>query len=629
MAPKYDSSSIKIVENIEAVRKRPGMYIGDTGVTGLHHLIWEIFDNAIDECLAGYANKVSVMIKKNGMVVIEDNGRGIPVGIHAKTKKTTVETIFTVLHAGGKFGGEDSAYKVSGGLHGVGATVVNALSEFLKIEIWKDKKYYEIEFENAIVSKKLKVLGSTNKVGTRISFIPDKKVFKAKLSPKKIMDRLKESSFLNKNVAIEVYIEETDTKKVFTSKNGLKDFVLYLNESKKTITIPGYFEGKQQGIEVEIAIQYNDSTDEKVISYANNVKTIEGGSHETGFRTSLTKQINEYARSTNKLKAKDKNLDGGDLREGLTAVILVRIPEADLQFEGQTKGKLGTIKVKGIVETILSERLSLWLIENKEQSDIIVSKALETRMVREAARKARADARAVKDTKKGAKLLSGKLVQAQSRKAEERELFIVEGDSAGGSAKLGRDRKTQAILPLRGKVVNTQKANIKAILANEELSTVIYTIGASFGEDFKLKDSNYGKIIIMTDADTDGAHIQTLLLTFLYRYMKPLIDDGRVYIAMPPLYKIYNKKDHVYCWDDAGVEEAKKKLGTNVEIQRYKGLGEMNYDQLWETTMDPETRQLIKINIDSEILTEKRIVTLMGNDPKERREWIEDNVEFV
>lgn len=631
---EYNDASIQVLEGLEAVRKRPGMYIGSTDGRGLHHLVYEIFDNAVDEALSGYGNEIHVTIHEDNSISVQDSGRGMPVGMHA-SGIPTVEVIFTVLHAGGKFG--QGGYKTSGGLHGVGASVVNALSTWLNVTIVRDGIEYQEKFKDGgKPDGTLQKIGKTRKPnGTQVHFLPDASIFSVtKFSYTTLAERLRESAFLLRGVKItltdlrgEEKVEET-----FLYEEGIKEFVTYLNEEKDTLTPVAYFSGEREGIEVEVAFQYNDGYSENVLSFVNNVRTKDGGTHEVGLKTSMTKAFNEYARKVNLLKEKDKNLEGSDFREGLSAILSVRIPENLLQFEGQTKEKLGTPAARGAVDSVLGEQLGFYLQENSEMSQILVRKAIKAREAREAARKAREESRTGKKRKKGESLLSGKLTPAQSRNPQKNELYLVEGDSAGGSAKQGRDRKFQAILPLRGKVINTEKAKMQDILKNEEINTMIYTIGAGVGPEFAIEDCNYDKVIIMTDADTDGAHIQVLLLTFFYRYMKPLIEAGKVYIALPPLYKVSKgsgKKEVIeYAWTDEELDQMTKKVGRGYMIQRYKGLGEMNAEQLWETTMDPETRTLIRVRIDDAAKAERRVTTLMGDKVEPRRKWIEAHVQF-
>ncbi len=628
----YDESDIQILKGLEAVRKRPGMYIGSTDARGLHHLVWEIVDNSIDEAIAGFGKKITVTLHKDNSVTVEDEGRGMPTGINKETGKPTTEVILTVLHAGGKFS-SDGGYKTSGGLHGVGSSVVNALSSMLEVTVYREGKIHHQVFEDG-ASKigKLEVLGKTNKTGTTIHFMPDKKIFSTiNFNFSTISERLREDAFLLKGIQMILIDERTDKKEIYQYENGLEAFVDWINSDKTPISKTVTFDNTDNEIEVEIALQFTDDYQENTISFVNLVRTGDGGTHEVGFRSGLTKVFNEYARKYGLLKPKDKNLEGSDVREGLTSIISVKIPEQYLQFEGQTKSKLGSPIARNIVENVTFEQITYFLEENKEQADELVRKMIKAAGARDAARKAREAARKGK-ANKIEKILSGKLAPAQSKNKKKNELYLVEGDSAGGSAKQGRDRKFQAILPLRGKVINTEKAAMADILKNEEISTMINTINAGVGADFNANDSSYDKVIIMTDADTDGAHIQILLLTFFYRYMRGLIQAGKVYIAMPPLYKVSKKsgkkEDVIYAWDEQELEEAKIKIGRGYGVQRYKGLGEMNADQLWETTMNPETRTLIQVTIDDAALVERRVSVLMGDKVEPRREWIEDNVQF-
>ena len=624
---KYDENSIKILEGLEAVRKRPGMYIGSTDKRGLHHLIWEIVDNSIDEVINGYGKKIKIILHSDNSVSVEDEGRGVPVGMHS-SGMSTPEVIYTVLHAGGKF--ESGGYKVSGGLHGVGASVVNALSKWMEVNIKRDGYEHYIRFENGgKLLVPLKKIDKTSKTGTKVRFMPDDEIFSTTtFSYTTVCERMQECAFLLKGLTVEVTDEADGRHEVFHYENGLTAFIEYLNEDKVKLHKVVGFEGTKDNINVEVAFQYTDTYSENLISFVNNVKTNDGGTHEVGFKTALTRVFNDYARANGYLKNKDKNLEGSDTREGITAIISLQIPESLLQFEGQTKAKLGTPVARTIVESIVTEKLQFFLEENKEIATKLLEKMVKSKSVREAARKARDEARQGKDKSKKDRLISGKLTPAQGKDASINELFLVEGDSAGGTAKTGRDRKFQAILPLRGKVINCEKTRLEELLKNEEINTIIYTIGAGVGSDFEVKDSHYDKVIIMTDADDDGAHIQILLLTFFYRYMKPLIEEGHLYIAMPPLYKLFNGKTVHYAWTDEDrnriMNESKIKLETN----RYKGLGEMNADQLWETTMNPDTRSLVRVSITDAALAEKRVSILMGDKVEPRKEWIEENVEF-
>ncbi|HEN7288195.1 TPA: DNA topoisomerase IV subunit B [Streptococcus agalactiae] len=632
----YGDDAIQVLEGLDAVRKRPGMYIGSTDGTGLHHLVWEIVDNAVDEALSGFGNRIDVIINKDGSITVTDHGRGMPTGMHAMGKPT-VEVIFTVLHAGGKFG--QGGYKTSGGLHGVGSSVVNALSSWLEVEIIRDGAIYRQRFENGgkpVTTLKKIGTASKSKSGTSVSFMPDQSVFSTiDFKFNTIAERLKESAFLLKNVTLTLTDNRSEEAEYleFHYENGVQDFVEYLNEDKETLTPIMFFEGEEQEFHIEVALQYNDGFSDNILSFVNNVRTKDGGTHETGLKSAITKSMNDYARKTGLLKEKDKNLEGSDYREGLSAILSILVPEEHLQFEGQTKDKLGSSLARPIVDGIVSEKLTYFLMENGDLASNLIRKAIKARDAREAARKARDESRNGKKSKKDKGLLSGKLTPAQSKNAKKNELYLVEGDSAGGSAKQGRDRKFQAILPLRGKVLNTAKAKMADIIKNEEINTMIHTIGAGVGPDFNLDDINYDKVIIMTDADTDGAHIQTLLLTFFYRYMRPLVEEGHVYIALPPLYKMSKgkgKKEIVeYAWTDIELEELRQKFGKGSLLQRYKGLGEMNADQLWETTMNPETRTLIRVTIEDLARAERRVNVLMGDKVPPRRQWIEDNVKFT
>lgn len=632
----YGDDAIQVLEGLDAVRKRPGMYIGSTDGTGLHHLVWEIVDNAVDEALSGFGNRIDVIINKDGSITVTDHGRGMPTGMHAMGKPT-VEVIFTVLHAGGKFG--QGGYKTSGGLHGVGSSVVNALSSWLEVEIIRDGAIYRQRFENGGKPvTTLKKIGTApkSKSGTSVSFMPDQSVFSTiDFKFNTIAERLKESAFLLKNVTLTLTDNRSEEAEhlEFHYENGVQDFVEYLNEDKETLTPIMFFEGEEQEFHIEVALQYNDGFSDNILSFVNNVRTKDGGTHETGLKSAITKSMNDYARKTGLLKEKDKNLEGSDYREGLSAILSILVPEEHLQFEGQTKDKLGSPLARPIVDGIVSEKLTYFLMENGDLASNLIRKAIKARDAREAARKARDESRNGKKSKKDKGLLSGKLTPAQSKNAKKNELYLVEGDSAGGSAKQGRDRKFQAILPLRGKVLNTAKAKMADIIKNEEINTMIHTIGAGVGPDFNIDDINYDKVIIMTDADTDGAHIQTLLLTFFYRYMRPLVEEGHVYIALPPLYKMSKgkgKKEIVeYAWTDIELEELRQKFGKGSLLQRYKGLGEMNADQLWETTMNPETRTLIRVTIEDLASAERRVNVLMGDKVPPRRQWIEDNVKFT
>ena len=628
MKEEYNDSDIQVLEGLEAVRKRPGMYIGSTDSRGLHHLIWEIVDNAIDEVLAGEANNIKVTIKKGNSVEVSDNGRGIPIGMH-KTGKPTPQVVFCQLHAGGKFGGE-GAYKVSGGLHGVGSSVVNALSEWLELTICRDKKIFNQKFEDGGSKiNKHKIIGETKKTGTTVHFKPDPSIFSTTIIDyKTCANRLKESAYLIKGLKIELVDERSGQSDVFHYQNGIVEYIQDLTNGKEKYHDTIFLEGVSNGIQVEAALQYNVKVyNENIYSFVNNIRTSDGGTHEVGFKTAITKSFNDYARTKGILKEKDSNLEGIDIREGLTAIVSIRVPEEKLQFEGQTKNKLGSAEAKMAVEAVVTEKLSFYLAEKGEIATLLVNNAIKAAKVREAQREARDNARNTKKIVTKVANLAGKLSPVQTKNPQTNELFLVEGDSAGGSAKQGRDRTFQAILPLRGKVLNAEKTKSEELLKNDEIVSIIHSIGAGFGDDFNVNKSNYNTVIIMTDADDDGAHIQILLLTFFFRYMKPLIEAGKVYIALPPLYKISNKNTIEYAWDDEELKEKCQKI-KNYSIQRFKGLGEMNYTQLWDTTMNPETRTLIQVNIEDFYEADKRVSILMGDDADSRREWIDNNVVF-
>ncbi|RMA77485.1 topoisomerase-4 subunit B [Metamycoplasma subdolum] len=624
---KYEASDLKVLKGLDAVRKRPGMYIGSTDAQGLHHLVWEILDNSLDEALAGFATTIKVIMKEDGSVVVEDNGRGIPITKHS-SGKSGVELVFTELHAGGKF--DEGVYKTSGGLHGVGSSVVNALSSRLIATVFREGSEYITEFkQNKIIQKTTRV-GSTTKRGTKVQFWPDFEIFKkAKFSDSIIKEKLHESSFLIPNLKITFKSEITGESTEYQTNEGIKEYVKYIGQGRHFSSEIFYVSGSNKNIEIDIAMVYTDEYSQSIFSFVNNVKTRDGGTHETAFKTALTKTINEYAIKNNLIKGKS-SFEGDDVREGIIAIISLKIPESILEFVGQTKDKLGTPEARDAVEFFFSEKLTFYLNEHKAEADKIINKIKRAYEARVAARNARNETRKAKTKLETKKILSGKLTPAQSKDVNAKELFLVEGDSAGGSAKMGRDRVTQAILPLRGKVINTAKAKLSDVLANEEIATIINTIGAGIGDMFSIKNAQYGKIIIMTDADTDGAHIQCLLLTFFFRYMKDLIEEGRVYIAMPPLYKLTiksSKSKDIYVWDEEELKQLTNQY-SNYEIQRYKGLGEMNADQLWETTMNPKTRTIIRVNIDDAINAERTVSTLMGDDVNIRKSWINDHVDF-
>lgn len=624
----YDESQIQVLEGLEAVRKRPGMYIGSTSVRGLHHLVWEIVDNAVDEALAGRCNKIIVQIHENNSVTVIDNGAGFPVGIHAKTGRPAVETALTVLHAGGKFGG--SGYKVSGGLHGVGASVVNALSSWLKVEVYREGKIYVQEYEKGTPIYDLKQIGDTEKTGTSVSFLPDSEIFTetVEFQIDILQNRLRELAFLNAGLEIVLEDERPDGKSVtYHYSGGVSAFVEFLNKSKTVLhPEPVFVAGKKDDVTVEIALQYNDGYSSTLFSFANNINTHEGGTHEAGFKSALTRIINEYARKVNAVKENESNLTGDDVREGLTAILSVKVPEP--QFEGQTKTKLGNSEVRGIVESLFAEKLQTFFDEHPSVAKKIVEKSVTAARAREAARKARELTR--RKSALEISSLPGKLADCSSRDASISELYIVEGDSAGGSAKNGRDRNFQAILPLRGKIINVEKARLDKILSNEEIRAIITASGTGIGDDFDISKARYHKIVIMTDADVDGSHIRILLLTLLYRFMRPLIDSGYIYIAQPPLYKIQKGKFIQYAYSDAELERVLQELGRNgVNIQRYKGLGEMNAVQLWETTMDPETRTLLQVTMEDAMEADMIFNILMGDKVEPRREFIEEHARYV
>ena len=622
----YGADQIQVLEGLEPVRKRPGMYIGTTGPKGLHHLVYEVVDNSIDEALAGRCDIISISINIDGSVTVTDNGIGIPTGIHPKTGKSTVETVLTVLHAGGKFG--DGAYKVSGGLHGVGISVVNALSEWLEVTVEREGNIYNQRFERGVSQGDLKVVGSSDKTGTSITFMPDSTIFdEIEFKYDTLEYRLRELAFLNKAVRIKFKDERYDRSDEFYYEGGIKAFVEYMNRNKSPIH-PDiiYFEGEKDGSVVELAMQYTTEYSENILSFANNINTHEGGSHLSGLRSALTRVVNEYGRSQNMIKEKEENLTGDDVREGVTAILSVKLTEP--QFEGQTKTKLGNSEMRGIVESLVAEGLNRFLEENPKEAKIIVDKAIRSARVREAAKRARELTRRKNVLESSS--LPGKLSDCSEKDPAKSEIYLVEGDSAGGSAKQGRDRRTQAILPLKGKILNIEKARLDKALSSEEIKNMITAFGTSIGEDFDIEKLRYGKIVIMTDADVDGAHIRTLLLTFFFRYMKPLIENGHIFIAQPPLYKIKKGKKEQYAYTDRELDKVLDEIGRiNYTLQRYKGLGEMDPEQLWDTTMNPETRTMLRVNIEDAAAADDIFTILMGDKVKPRREFIEDNALFV
>ncbi|HHW54986.1 MAG: DNA topoisomerase (ATP-hydrolyzing) subunit B [bacterium] len=622
----YDASQIQVLEGLEAVRHTPGMYIGSTGSSGLHHLVYEVVDNSIDEALAGYCDRIDVVLRPGGVVMVSDNGRGIPVDEHPKVGRPAVEVVLTTLHAGGKFGGD--GYKVSGGLHGVGVSVVNALSQWLEVEVHREGKVFKQRFERGKVVTPLKVVDTTDVTGTRITFKPDPEIFEETTFNLEILcQRLRELAYLNKGLLISIKDEEKGKEKQFKFKGGIKEFVQDLNKNKNTLFAkPIYFEAEQQDSKVEVAILYNDGYAENILSYANNINTHEGGTHEAGFKSALTRVINDYARKSGQLKENQPNLTGEDIREGIVAVLSVQL--LNPQFEGQTKMKLGNTEMRGIVDSVVSERLSAFLEETPSIAKRIVDKAIKAAHAREAARKARELTRRKSALEVTA--LPGKLADCSVKDPALSEIYLVEGDSAGGSAKQGRDRRFQAILPLRGKILNVEKARLDKILNNEEIRTIITAMGTGIDEDFDITKARYHKLIIMTDADVDGAHIRTLLLTFFYRYMRPLIEAGYVYIAQPPLYMVKKGNNQTYLYSDEELEKHLEENGRNgVSIQRYKGLGEMNPTQLWETTMNPETRTLLQVSLEDAMAADQIFTILMGDRVEPRREFIQTHAREV
>jgi len=623
---RYGAEEIQVLEGLEAVRRRPGMYIGSTSARGLHHLVYEVVDNSIDEAMAGFCDRIEVIVHQDNSVSVIDNGRGIPVDIVQKTGLPAVETVLTILHAGGKFGG--GGYKVSGGLHGVGVSVVNALSQMLEVEVKRNGNIYSQQYSKGAAVSSLQIVGNTESTGTRITFLPDRSIFEETVfSQETLTHRLRELSFLNKGLKITLLDERTGYSMVFQHEGGIKDFVSHINRNKGLLhNRVIYFYGEKEDVVVEIAIQYNDSYVENIFSYVNNINTIDGGTHEVGFKTALTRIANDYARKYNFLKNGTANLSGEDIREGITAVISLKVPEP--QFEGQTKTKLGNSEVRGVVDSIVMEGMGTSLEENPSLGKRIIEKALMSSRAREAARKARELTR--RKSALESSTLPGKLADCSERDPSASELYIVEGDSAGGSAKQGRDRKFQAILPLRGKILNVEKARLDKILGNEEIRSLITALGTGIGEEFDISRARYHKIIIMTDADVDGAHIRTLLLTFFYRYMKNLLEAGYIYIAQPPLFKIKKGKSERYAYNDREMEELMAQIGrTGISIQRYKGLGEMNAIQLWETTMDPESRTILQVTLEDAVEADAIFSTLMGDKVEPRRDFIQENARYV
>jgi len=624
----YDENQIQVLEGLEAVRKRPGMYIGSTSIRGLHHLVYEILDNSIDESLAGFCNEIKVRILEGNVIEVEDNGRGIPVGINKKQGLPAVTLVFTVLHAGGKFGG--GGYKVSGGLHGVGASVVNALSEWLEVEVSDGKHVHYQKYQRGKIVDDLKIIGDTDKTGTKVRFLADSEIFETlEYEYEVLLKRIREQAFLNGGLSIEISDERDATdikKKKMCYEGGIREFVSYINKNKEaTHEDVIYMSGEKNGAMAEIALQYTNRYDETIISFANNIHTVDGGTHETGFKTALTRNINAYARKKGILKEKDENLSSEDVREGITAIISVKVEEA--QFEGQTKTKLGNSEVTGLVSSLMNEKLTEYFEENPKNAKLIIEKAFNASRAREAARKARETAR--KSALSNSASLPGKLADCQLRDNAFTEIYIVEGDSAGGSAKQGRDRRFQAILPLWGKMLNVEKTRIDKVYGNDKLQPVITALGTNIGPDFNIEKLRYGKVIIMADADVDGSHIRILLLTFFFRFMRPLIEEGHVYLAQPPLYKIIKGKKEFYAYSDEERDGILAEIGEGALIQRYKGLGEMNPEQLWETTMDPTRRTIVKVTMEDAVLADQIFTVCMGSEVEPRREFIEQNAQYV